>query len=219
MVGSACWTGRQCAERREQRLAVVIDRPHAVAFEEAGEHPLHDLPVGEHVGDAARHAQVVLEHGEPAAGAVADEIGAGDRDVGVAAHAQAAHLPAVVRAAVDQVARHDPFGEDAAVVVDVLQEEIERVDALRQTALEVLPLRAGQHARQQIVREDPLRALVVAVHREGDALVEERAVGRELTDPQLVDLDLEQPIEEHAGRSRAARRRRANISSKVSSTS
>ena len=37
-----------------------------VPIEQAGQHAAGDLAVGEHVGDAARHAQVVLEHPEVA---------------------------------------------------------------------------------------------------------------------------------------------------------
>ena len=70
------------------------------------------------------------------------EVGAGDRHVDVAPDAQAAHLAAVVRAAVDQLARDDALGEDPALVVDVLQEEVQREDALRQPALELVPLGA-----------------------------------------------------------------------------
>ena len=46
-----------------------IDRPHLVALEQQREHALHHLAVGQHVGNAARHAQVVLEHVEAAVAA------------------------------------------------------------------------------------------------------------------------------------------------------
>ena len=44
---------------------------------------------------------------------------------------QPAHLAAVVLRGEDQLARHDAFGEDAAVVVDVREEEVERGQPLR----------------------------------------------------------------------------------------
>ena len=56
------------------------------------------------------------------------------------AHVHAAHLAAEVPAAVDQLARHDAVGEDPALVVDVLEEQVERGDPLRQPALDRVPL-------------------------------------------------------------------------------
>ena len=99
----------------------------------------------------------------------------GNRDVDVAVHVHAAHLAPVVAAAVDQLARHDAFREDPALVVDVLEEQVDRGQPLRQPALERLPLGGRDDARQQVVGKDALGALVVAVDREGDALGEERA--------------------------------------------
>src|SRR5262249_52129575 len=59
--------GSESPQSRQQRLSVMIDRPYVVAAEEAGKDLLHNLPVGKHVGDAARYTQVVFEHHELAA--------------------------------------------------------------------------------------------------------------------------------------------------------
>ena len=63
---------------------VLVDRAHAVAVEERGEDALQRLAALEHVADARRGAQVVLQH-EVAAVAVAHEVGAADMGVDVAA--------------------------------------------------------------------------------------------------------------------------------------
>ena len=81
-------------------------------------------------------------------------------------------------AAVDQFARNDVVVEDFGVGVDVAQEEIERGDALGEAALDAIPLLRGDQARQQVVGKDALGALVAAVDGEGDALGEERKIGR-----------------------------------------
>ena len=60
------------------------------------------------------------------------------------------------------------------------------MDALRQAAFEVLPLAGGHDTWQQVVRKDALGSLAVAVHGEGNALGEERAVGRLLMPLQFV---------------------------------
>jgi hypothetical protein len=51
----------------------------------------------------------------------------------------AAHLAAVVPAAVDQFTWNDTLGEDAALVVDVLEEQVDGGQTLCETALERLP--------------------------------------------------------------------------------
>ncbi len=54
------------AQMRQQCSRILIDRAHMVALEQLRVHLFDDLPVREHVRHAARHAQVVLEHQEPA---------------------------------------------------------------------------------------------------------------------------------------------------------
>ena len=62
----------------------------------------------------------------------------------------------------------------------------------------MLPLGAGDDARQQVVGKDALGAFVVAVDREGDALVQEGAVGGLLAVPPLGRRQLEQAVEQEA---------------------
>jgi hypothetical protein len=52
---------RDRAQRLEQEVGIVRHRRDAVAAEQLGKQPHHHLAVLEHVRDAARHAQVVLE--------------------------------------------------------------------------------------------------------------------------------------------------------------
>ena len=66
---------------------------------------------------------------------------------------------------------------DALLVVDVVDEKIQRRDALAQAALDHLPLAARDDARDDIEGEDLLLPGAVAVHGKGDAGVEERALG------------------------------------------
>ena len=55
---------RERPQRREERLAIMRDRPDVVFVEEAWKHPLGDGTVRQHVRDAAWHPQVVLEYDE-----------------------------------------------------------------------------------------------------------------------------------------------------------
>ena len=159
------------AQRRQQRLRVVIDRADAVVAEESGEDLFQNLAVRQHVGDAARHAEIIFEHGEAAIGE-ADEVGAADADVDSSRYGQAAHFATEMAATVDEFARDDAIGEDAAAMVDIFEEEVERGDALGEAAFDFAPFVVRDDARQEIVGEDALGAFFVAVDGEGDALME-----------------------------------------------
>jgi hypothetical protein len=55
-------------------------------------------------------------------------------------HVDAAHLPPIVPAALNQLARDHALSEDPLVVIDVLEKEIDCREALRQAALQRAPL-------------------------------------------------------------------------------
>jgi hypothetical protein len=194
-VGTARW--RQGAQCRQEHLAVVRDRAYGVAAEQAGEHPLGDFPVGQHVRHAARHPQVVLEHHE-AAVVQSKQIGARNRDVDVAVDPDATHFAAEVAATVDQVAWHDAVGENAPFVVDVLQKQIDCREALREAAFQRVPLGRIDDARQQVERKDALRALIVSVDGKGDAARQKRSIGFHLMPAQLVGCDQRELFQQRA---------------------
>ena len=103
------------------------------------------------------------------------------------------------RAPEEERARDLPFADDPLLVVDVVEEEVERAHPLDQPALEPVPLPAGDHPRNQVEREDPLDALVLAVDREADPLVHERQLDRvppllELLEAEPAELLRESPI-------------------------
>ena len=160
------------------------DRRDAVLAEQLGEQPHHHLAVLEHVAHAAGHAQVVLEH-VVAAAAVgvggAHDVDAGDVRVDAAGDVDAHHLGAELRVAEHLLGRHDAGLEDLLVVVDVVDEAVQRRDALAQAALHLAPLVRRDHARDQVERDQPLGAGAVlvlgAVDGEGDADAAEDHLG------------------------------------------
>ena len=105
-VGLGPALGGERTQGAEQELGVLLDGADVVAAEELGEDALHDAPVGEHVADAGRNAQVVFQDDEFAV-CHADEVGAADRDVDVARDLEADHLAAEVLAAIDDLAGND----------------------------------------------------------------------------------------------------------------
>ncbi len=209
--------GRKRAQRGEQELRIVLDGTHAVAVEELREGALHDAAVGEHVAHAGRHAQIVFEHDE-LAGVQAQQVGADDGDVDVAGNLQAAHLAAVVLAAVDQFARNNLVVEDLGFGVDVAQKEIESGDALGEAALDAIPLLRGDEARQQVVGKDPLGSFFPAVDGEGDALGEEGQLGRLLASLQFLLRKARERLGKRAIVERGLRPLPSRISSKARSS-
>jgi hypothetical protein len=82
-----------------------------------------------------------------------------------------------VAAADDQAPRDDPGPDDLALVVDVVDEAVQRADALREAALDVVPLGRGQDPRDQVERERAvLDGAVLAGGVERDALLDEDRV-------------------------------------------
>ena len=143
---------RDAAQAGEQQLRVVIDRPDAVVLEELRHQARHRHAVLQHVGDARRRADVVLQD-LPRAVGVADEVAAGDVAVDAARRAHAVRGASEVRAADDQPPGHDAGPDDLALVVDVVDEAVQRADALHQPALDVRPTPRGQDARDEVERE------------------------------------------------------------------
>ena len=69
-----------------------------------------------------------------------------------------------------QLGWHDPFGQQALRPVEVGQQGFEQPRALRETALDRLPLGARQNERDWVERPGPIRTLRVGIHVVSDAV-------------------------------------------------
>ena len=156
----------------------MIHRKHFADFEGARESPAHHQAVFQHVGDAAGGAGIVFQHQVLARAGIAHQIDAGDVDIDVARHSEPHHFAAEMLAGIDQMARNDAVFQNPLLPVDVLQIEVERHHALRESALDHVPFGAGDNARHQVEGEEPLRSAAVAVNREGDALNQVGKIGQ-----------------------------------------
>ena len=70
-------------------------------------------------------------------------------------------------------------------MVDVVDEEVQGVDALLEAAFDLVPLVGGNDARNEVEREDALGAGGVAVDVEGDAHLQQQPLGGVLVAQQL----------------------------------
>ena len=143
----------------------MVDPADAAAGEEIRERALHCRPVLEHVARSGGRPEVVLEH-EILAVAVADHVDPGDVRVDTAGRLDAHHLPPEVAGAEDELGGDPPLAENPLLVVDVVQEEVERLHALDQAAFQLVPLGARDHARDQVDGEDPLDRVLLVVDGE-----------------------------------------------------
>ena len=150
----------------------MFDLLHAGVAVQAPQAGLGGLAVGNHVGYAGGHAQVVLQHAETVVGAY--DIGAADRHPGTLGRSEAAHFRAIVGALVHHLRGNYPVGDDAGLAVHVLQEEVKGAEPLLQPRGQTVPLCSGQKAGYAVDGDDALVGLVVPIDGKGDAFVGER---------------------------------------------
>ena len=108
---------------------MVVDPHHPVPGKELREQAHHHLAVLKHVRDAGGDAQVVFENAK-FAGAVTHDVDAGDVGVDAPGHIDALHLRAVLGLAENLFSANHLRLENLLVVVNVMDEGIERADAL-----------------------------------------------------------------------------------------
>ena len=191
----------QCGE---QFVRIVLDRRDAMAREQFGKKPHHDLAVLQHVGDAGGRARIVFEDVK-CLGVDAHDVDAGDMHVDIVRHFLPAHLRAEGGIAEDEIVGHDAGAQDFARTVDVLDEGVERIDALGQPFFQEPPFGASHDARDDVERDQPFLCIGLAVDREGDADTAEDQLGFAASVVEHVGRHLGEPARELAiGRAYAA---------------
>ena len=84
-----------------------------------------------------------------------------------------------------QLARNHPVLQNLLLMVDVIDEQIQRADALRQPPFDPVPFVRTDDARNDVEGKDLLRTLRVAVDAEGDPHAKQHALGRQLAPSQF----------------------------------
>ena len=171
--------GATAFQRPEEQLRILPDRRDAVAGEKLRKEMHHRLPVLQHVGDAGRRAEIILQHIELTV-ARPHDVDADDVAVDVERRVVADHLGQIGHVCEDQVGRDAAGADDLLAVIDVVEEGIQRPDALLDAALEQPPFRRGDDARDEIERDQPLERILAAIDGEGDAEPPEERLGLQL---------------------------------------
>ena len=105
--------------------------------------------------------------------------------------------------AVDHGAGHHAVLQHPPVIVDVAQEQVQRLDALGQARFQPRPFRPRDNARDQVGGNDPLGGLVVVIDGEGDALMQEALLAGLLAAVQFLQRQGGQPrVHRRIGRAR-----------------
>src|SRR5207248_2622330 len=169
--------GRDVTQNIEELLAIIFHWPDTVLREEIWKNPAHHLPILDDIGNAGWAARIVLQH-EKITVAIADQIGAANVDVDILRDIEMHELRAEVRSLPNVIFWNHAIAQNGLIVIDVVQEKIERGNSLLQTALDLFPFLSGNNSRDEIEGENPLSALSVAVNREGDALAQESERGQ-----------------------------------------
>src|SRR5262249_23633205 len=147
----SCLIAHEILERVEQAAAVVIDRANRGAIEELRKRLLHELTILQHVRHAGGAAEIVFEDVVLAVG-IANKIGTGDMAPDAARRIEADTLWAEAFCRCDHMLREHAISHYFALVVQIVDEHVERKDALLQSAFEHLPFVARNNARDDVER-------------------------------------------------------------------
>ena len=159
---------RHGAQVFDQPLGIVADGRDALPGEGVGKEPHHDLAVLEHIGDARGRAHIVLEHEEVALSG-ADQIDAGDMGVDVVRRLDADHLGPEGGIEQNELGRHKTRLEDLLVVIDVVEEDVDRLDALDAAPLDQIPFGAVEDAGDEVEGDQTFGRAAFSINGEGDA--------------------------------------------------
>src|SRR5262245_22184805 len=130
---------------------------HADGFKHRGESSFHRTTIFQNVADAAWATAIIFEH-HVLPLVIADQVRAADVNVNILRHLEVHELAAKMFSRKDVVRGNNTLLDDSLLVINVVEEKIERRDALRQTAFEKFPFLRRNDSRDEIERKNPLRA-------------------------------------------------------------
>ena len=167
--------GCDVLEHLQQLARIILHWPHADGLEHMRERALHRAAIFQNVTYAGRTTPVVFQH-EVLPLLIANQIRAADVDVNILRHIEVHELAAKMFSRKNVVRRDDAVLQNFLLVIDVVQKQIQRRDALREAALDHLPFLRGNDARQKVEGKNFLRARRVTIDVEGHALPHERQI-------------------------------------------
>ena len=197
-VGRVLAAGRHRLQRGAQHPAVLLHRLHGVVVEEPATGPGHGRPVLDHIRDAAGVAEVVLQHPVAATG-VTHHVDAGDVAVRAVRHLDPHGVALEAAGRHHQPPRHDTVGDRRTLAgVQVRQEVVQGDNPLGEAPLQLVPFDRRDEPGEEIHGPDPLGALLLAVHGEGDPLAPELIGNKALEPLRLAGVELAEAFDDPA---------------------
>src|SRR6185503_845460 len=160
-----------------QYNGVFRNTPYATFRQQIGQQPFSDLAVLEHIAYARWRAQIIFEHIKGAV-VVADNIDARDVHINVIRNLQLVHLAQKVRTRVNDIYGYNAVLNNKLVVVNVLDEEVERGKPLLDAFLHQIPFLRGNDAGYNIKREYFFNTLAAVINGKCYPLAHEKALGQ-----------------------------------------
>src|SRR5450830_39998 len=154
----------------------MIDRCDLMPRKQFREQAHHHLAVFQHVGHAGRYPQIVFQYVELTFAGTHD-VDSGDMGVDVGGDIDILHLGPVLRVLQNLLGWNDARLDDFLPVVNIVDEHVQRFDALHQSCFELAPFGGMNDARNNVEWNQPFSAGVIAVDREGNADSTEDQVG------------------------------------------
>src|ERR671913_468448 len=128
--------GSDLAQGRKQLQPVIVNRTQADTIEQVGKCAQHHVPVLDDIADARWRACVVLEDHQGAV-LVTDEISATDVDIRPVWQVETLHDRTVVGVTEHEIGWNNAISEDFLLMVDIVEQEVERRDSLDYPLLNV----------------------------------------------------------------------------------
>ena len=172
-------------QRIQQSLGVVIHRNDIHPVEQTGKRPFEHLTIFQNVRDPRWTPEVIFQYVKFAV-ATSNQIHARDMTPSFLWRMEAHHLFAIGLRAQHQVRGNNPVSNDLLIVVQIVNEKIQSLDALLESFFNLNPLLAVHDSRKQIERPNFLCAFVVPVNGKRDSEVLQQQLGTTLALQQLL---------------------------------
>src|SRR6267154_3148184 len=172
----------------EELLRVMFDRAHTDSFEHRSERPFHRSPILQHVAHSGWTSPIILQN-HPFSFVASDQVRATNVDVNILWDLKVDELAPEMFPGKDIRWRYNAVLNNFLLVINIVEEKIERGDALGQAPLEMLPLACRYDSWDEIERKNFLRPAGVPINIKGDALAQKCGINRLTTMFELIRFD------------------------------
>src|ERR1043166_3958537 len=176
-----CYLGRNQGswEKRLQHMQqlarILIHRVNSRRFKHLREGSFHHPAVFQDIRNSRGTPQVIFEDVNLTV-AIPDEIRAGDMAPDALRRVETHTFLAKRPGGLDEILGHYLIFDDLLLVINIVDEKIERIDSLLESLFNPIPFCGFNYARDDIEWKDLFCGRVIAVHIEGDTGLQQQAL-------------------------------------------